>query len=140
VVGGTTAAAATFDANLIAAAAEGVAEVCGYVEGEPFPYTQPMTQEEIDAIYDECPDGNIVVFAQSAVIPETPFAINGEYPDSFKDAVQAALLDIINDPELVVALRRYYVNPIEQLGLEELDDFYNGLRDTARLLDLDLGG
>lgn len=140
VANGTTDAGATFDANLPAQAREGLIELCGFnAETGEFPYLQQMTQEEIDAIYDECPEGNVVVFAQSAIIPETPFAVRGDLPQSFKDAVQAALFDIVNQPELAVELRRYYVDPRETLGFETFDAIYDGLRDTARLLELDLG-
>jgi phosphonate transport system substrate-binding protein len=137
---GTTDAAATFDGNLPAQADEGLIELCGYnADTGEFAYYSPMTQAEIQAIYDECPEGNIVVFAQSSVIPETPFAVRGDLPESFKEAVRAALLDVANDPELVVSIERFYVDPTESLGLEALDNLYDGLRDTAELLDLDLG-
>jgi len=136
---GTTDAGATFDGNLVAQADEGLIDLCGYnsTTGE-FPYYQAMTQEEIDAIYAECPDGSIVVFAQTNVIPETPFAVRGDLPQTFKDAVQTALLDVASDPELIVGIERYYVNPTEMLGLDTLDNLYDGLRDTADLLQLDL--
>ncbi len=140
VVEGNTDAGATFDGNLVAQANEGLIELCGYnADTGEFPYYEVMTQEEIDAIYAECPEGNVVVFSQSSVIPDTPFAVRGDLPESFKTAVQTALLDIANDPELIVSLERYYVNPTEFLGLESLDNLYDGLRDTATLLQLDLG-
>jgi phosphonate transport system substrate-binding protein len=136
---GTTDVGATFDANLPLVADRGDIELCGYdaMTGE-FPYYFPMTQEEIEAIYDECPDGNIVVIAQSAVIPETPFAVRADLPESFKDAVRDVLLDLINDRETVVEFQRFYVDPREALGIEEIDEMYNGLRDAAELLGLDL--
>lgn len=136
---GTTDAGATFDGNMVEQADEGLIEVCGYEAGTgDFPFDDPMTQEEIDAIYNECPEGSIAVFAQSSVIPDTPFAVRGDLPESFKNAVRDALLDIANDPELIVALERYYVDPTEFLGLDTLDNLYDGLRDTAELLRIDL--
>jgi phosphonate transport system substrate-binding protein len=137
---GTTDAGATFDANLPAQAREGLIELCGFdLETGEFPYLDPMSQEEVDAIYDECPEGNVVVFAQTTVIPETPFAVRGDLPESFKEAVQVALFDVANQPELAAELRRYYVDPREALGVETYDAIFDGLRDTARLLELDLG-
>ena len=139
VANGTTDAGATFDGSLPAQADEGLIELCGYdAETGEFPYYNPMTQAEIDAIYEECPEGNIVVFAQSSVIPETPFAVRGDLPESFKAAVKTALLAIASDTDLVVAIERFYVDPSMWLGLESLDNLYDGLRDTATLLDLDL--
>lgn len=136
---GTTDAGATFDGNLITQAQAGQIQLCGYnPDTNEFPYLAAMTQEEIDAIYNDCPDGNIVVFHQSPLIPQTPFAINSALPQSFKDAVKAALLDVANHPELTVALSRYYVDPTALLGLDTLDAYYNPLRDTATLLRLDL--
>lgn len=127
-------AATTFEGNLIRARADGVADVCGF-EGDETGIT--LTQEEIDRIYDECPDGSLVVIAQSDPIPNTPFAIRADLPQSFKDAVQDALLSIKDDPELVATLGRWYVDPstdpvlAEELGLETLSDFYNVVRDIA---------
>ncbi|MGQ9908652.1 MAG: phosphate/phosphite/phosphonate ABC transporter substrate-binding protein [Candidatus Flexifilum sp.] len=139
-------AAATFDANLPTQADEVGFELCGYnnmnIDGpataEEWPYLEPMTQEEIMAIYETCPEGSIVVFHQSPLIPETPFAINANLPESFKQAVQEALLDVANNQELVDALERYYVDPSAAAGVESIDALYNSLRDIARLLNIDL--
>jgi phosphonate transport system substrate-binding protein len=139
VANGTTDAGATFDGNLIAQAEEGLIELCAYdAESGTFPYLEPMTQAEIDTLYADCPEGSIVVFAQSAVIPETPFAVRADLPESFKMALRDALFAIAEDPELAVAIQRYYVDPQEALDLESLDAFYDVLRDAATLLDLDL--
>jgi phosphonate transport system substrate-binding protein len=137
---GTTDAGATFDGNLPIQANEGLIDLCGFdLETGEFPYLAPMSQEEIDAMYDECPEGSVVVFAQSAIIPATPFAVRGDLPESFKEAVQAALFDVANQPELAVEISRYYVDPREALGIESYDAIFDGMRDTARLLELDLG-
>jgi phosphonate transport system substrate-binding protein len=147
VFNGTVEAAATFDANIPVQADEGaITDLCGYndmgIDGpataEEWPYLEAMTRDEIMAIYDACPEGSLVVFHQSPLIPETPFAINANYPDSFKNAVRDALLAIADDQELVNALERYYVDPSETAGLESVDALYNSLRDIARLLNIDL--
>ncbi|NWF67488.1 MAG: phosphate/phosphite/phosphonate ABC transporter substrate-binding protein [Chloroflexi bacterium] len=147
VANGTVDAGATFDANLTAQADQGaITNLCGYtdqgIEGpataEEWPYLEAMTDEEIMEIYEACPDGSIVVFHQSPLIPETPFAIRADYPQSFKDAVQAALLAIAEDQDVVNALERYYVDPRESAGVETIDALYNSLRDIAALLNIDL--
>jgi phosphonate transport system substrate-binding protein len=134
----TVEAGATFDANLFVQIEEAGVEVCGVGENGEWPYLEAMTRDEITAIYDACPDGSLVVFHQSPLIPETPFAIRADLPQSFKDAVQAALLDVVNNPELIMAMERYYVDPRENAGLESIDALYNPLRDIARLLQIDL--
>ncbi len=140
-------AAATFDANLPLQVDGGaVTDLCGYtdmgIDGpatvEEWPYLAPMTREEIMAIYDECPEGSLVVFHQSPLIPETPFAINAALPESFKMAVQDALLNVANDQELVNAVERYYVDPSEAAGVESIDALYNSLRAIAANLNIDL--
>ncbi|MCU0511577.1 MAG: phosphate/phosphite/phosphonate ABC transporter substrate-binding protein [Anaerolineae bacterium] len=143
----TVEAAATFDANLPAQADEGAIEnLCGYTDmnidgpatAEEWPYLEAMTAEEIQAMYDECPDGSIVVFHQSPLIPETPFAIRADYPESFKTAVKDALLAIADNQDLIDELERYYVDPTENAGVESIDAIYNSLRDIASLLNIDL--
>jgi phosphonate transport system substrate-binding protein len=140
-------AGATFDANLVSQADEAGVEVCGYtpVEGREgpataaeWPYLEAMTRDEIMAIYESCPEGSLVVFHQSPLIPETPFAIKASLPQSFKDAVKAALLAIADNQDLVNSIERYYVDPSEATGLESIDALYNSLRDIARLLNIDL--
>jgi phosphonate transport system substrate-binding protein len=143
----TLEAGATFDANLPVQADEGaITELCGYtdmgIEGpataEEWPYLEALTREEVVAMYEACPEGSIAVFHQSPLIPETPFAINAALPESFKDAVQAALLDIANNQELVNALERYYVDPTENAGVESIDALYDSLRAIATNLGIDL--
>lgn len=142
----TVEAGATFDGNLAVQVEEAGIALCGYtdmgIEGpataEEFPYLNAMTQEQIMAIYEECPEGNIVVFHQSPLIPETPFAINAALPESFKTAVTDALLAIADDQELVNALERYYADPREEAGVESIDALYNSLRAIAANLNIDL--
>lgn len=146
VVNETVEAGATFDANLPVQADEAGFELCGYtdmgIEGpataEEWPYLEAMTTEEIQAMYDACPEGSIVVFHQSPLIPETPFAVNRNLPESFRTAVTDALLNVANNPELVAELERYYVDPTEEAGIESIDALYDSLRDIAALLNIDL--
>jgi phosphonate transport system substrate-binding protein len=134
VINGDVQAAATFEGNLINMRQEGQAYVCGF-EGDQTGVT--LTQEMLDEMYEDCEDGYVLVIAQSDPIPNTPFAIRGDLPESFKKAVQDALLGIKDDPEAVKAVGRWYVNPVddpvlaEELGLEELTDFYDVVRDIA---------
>jgi phosphonate transport system substrate-binding protein len=145
VANGSVEAAATFDANLPAQVDGGAIapeQLCGYtdmgLEGpateEEWPYLAAMTREEIMAIYDECPEGSIVVFHQSPLIPETPFAVARSLPESFKKAVQDALLSVADNQELVNELERYYVDPTGGAGLEAIDALYDSLRELGRLL------
>jgi phosphate/phosphite/phosphonate ABC transporter binding protein len=141
-------AAGTFDQNLATQVERAGIELCGYtdlgIEGpatpEEWPYLVAMTREEIEAIYDACPEGSIVVFHQSRIIPETPFAIRSTYPDSFKQAVRQALLDFSKDQELVNQMERFYVDPVALGDAESIDGLYDVLRDAARNLNINLRG
>lgn len=143
VYNGTAAAGATFDDNLVTQAnGDAAVPVCGIdkdtVIGSEIFHTA-MTQEQIDQIYNDCPDGSIAVFAQSAPIPQTPFAINKDLPQTFKDAVKQALLEIADDQSVVDALGRFYVDPTTiDTSLTSVDTFFNPLRDAARLLGIDV--
>lgn len=143
----TVEAGATFDANLPVQADEGaITELCGYTDmgidgpatAEEWPYLEAMTREEVVAMYEACPEGSIAVFHQSPLIPETPFAIRADYPDSFKTAVKDALLAIADNPDLVSALERYYVDPAEAAGVDSIDALYDSLRAIATNLGIDL--
>lgn len=114
---------------------EGLIEFCEFADGAP---DQSRTAEQIKAHFDSCPDGELVVLALSDPIPSTPFAIRSDLPDSFKSSVKDALLEIVDNAELIAATKRWYVDPAPELGLATLDQFYNPLRDVAKLLDLDL--
>ncbi len=128
-------AGATFENNLYTLAEEGQIEFCGFADGKT---AVKRTPEEIKAVYDACPDGSLVIIAYSDEIPSTPFAIRNNLPDSFKTAVKDALLAIKDSDELIVQMAGWYVDPSAALGLETLDQYYNSLRDIAKLLDLDL--
>ncbi len=139
-------AAGTFDQNLVTQVERAGIELCGYtdlgIEGpatpEEWPYLVTMTREEIEAIYDACPEGSIVVFHQSRIIPETPFAVSGKLPESFKQAVRQALLDFSKDQELVNQMERFYVDPVALGDAESIDALYDVLRDAARNLNINL--
>ncbi len=144
---GNVDAGATFDDNLATQVAAAGVELCGFTDmndgdlitAAEWPYKNAMTEEEIMAIYNDCPDGSLVVFHQSPLIPQTPFAINAALPETFKTAVYDALMDLVNHPDIVDVLGRYYMDPTAvDPSLESIDAVYNPLRDIARLLNLDL--
>lgn len=128
-------AGATFENNLYTLAKEGQVEFCGFPDGK---IAMKRTAEEIKAVYDACPDGKLAIISYTEEIPSTPFAVRSDLPESFKKAVKDALLAIKDSPELVSATRGWYVDPSESLGLDRLDQYYNSLRDIAKLLNLDL--
>ncbi len=132
---GKVAAGATYEGNLYNLAKEGQIDFCGFPDGEQ---AKIRTQAEIDATYDACPDGHIAIVAITDPIPSTPFAVRQDLPQSFKDAVRTALLALKDDADLVAQLKFWYEDPHEALGLENLDAYYNYLRDIAKLLNLDL--
>jgi phosphonate transport system substrate-binding protein len=130
-----TQAGATFEGNLYRLAREGQIEFCAMPDGRQ---GVQRTPEEIKAVYDACPDGHIAIIAYSDPIPNTPFAVSSELPESFKTALRELLLSVKDDPEFVTAYKQWYTYPVDELGLESLDQYYNSLRDIARLLELDL--
>jgi phosphonate transport system substrate-binding protein len=145
VANGSVQAAATFDANLPAQVDQGAIlpeQLCGYTDmgidgpatAAEWPFLEALTVEEIAAINAECPEGSLVVFHQSPLIPETPFAVRSDLPESFKSAVQTALLSIADNQELVNALERYYVDPTAAAGVDSIDALYDPLRVLGQLL------
>jgi phosphonate transport system substrate-binding protein len=135
VYNGKAPAGATYEGNLVNLAASGQIKWCNWPDGQ---INKIRTAAEIKATYDACPDGSIAVLAQSDPIPNTPFAVRQDLPQSFKDAVRKALLSVKDDAELVKTRRSWYVDPHEELHLASLDAFYNPLRDIAKLLNLNL--
>lgn len=133
-INGDVLAGSTYEGNLINQRTEGLAEVCGFEDDQT---GVTLTQDTLDEIYDDCPDGSLVVIAQTAPIPNTPVAIRADLPQSFKDAVQDALLSIKDKPEVLAEIGRWYVDPstddvlADELGLETLSDFYDVVRDIA---------
>ena len=128
-------AGATYEGNIYKLWKEGQIDFCGFEDGK---LGLTRTAEEIKAVYDACPDGSLAIIAYSDPIPNTPFAVRTELPQSFKDAVREALLDIKNNPEMIAQTNRWFVDPSEELGFDHLDQYYNPLRDLATLLNLDL--
>ena len=128
-------AGATHEGNLYRLRDEGQIEFCGFEDNQT---GRERSEEELRALYESCPEGHIVMLAMTDPIPNTPFAIRSNMPESFKAAVRDALLDIKDNPEMIESMARWYVDPSEELGLESLDQYYNSLRDIAKLLDLDL--
>lgn len=128
-------AGATFETNLYRLRDEGQIDFCGFEDNQS---SIPRTEEEVMELYDACPEGHIVMIAYSDPIPNTPFAVRGDLPESFKAAVKDAILDIQNDEYMITAMGRWYLDPAEELGFAHLDQYYNSLRDIATLLDLDL--
>jgi phosphonate transport system substrate-binding protein len=129
-------AAATFLGNLERQAKEGGVDVCWFADGD---YVKPRTQKELDDLRATCKDGQVVVVALTAPIPNTPFAINKDLPESFKAAVTDALLKVKDSPELVAKIGVWYIDPkTVSPEIKNADEFYNDLRETAKLLGLDL--
>jgi phosphonate transport system substrate-binding protein len=131
----TTQAGATFEGNLYRLAREGQIQFCGFADEQ---VGKPRTPEEIKAVYDTCPDGNIVMLSYSDPIPNTPFAMNSALPQSFKDEVRRILLTTQDNPEFITQFKQWYTYPVADLGIDTLDEYYNSLRDIAQLLNLDL--
>jgi phosphonate transport system substrate-binding protein len=128
---GKAPAGATYEDNLYQLAADKQIDFCAFDK----PHTRP-TDDEIKARYDACPDGSIVVLAFTDPIPQTPFAVRGDLPESFKQAVTDALMGIKDNPEMIASYHQWYVNPAQSLGLKSLDNLYDGLRDVAKNLNI----
>lgn len=130
-------AAASTETTLYNLAQEGQIEFCGFEDGQVGLERAP---EELQALFDACPDGSVAMLAMSDPIPNSPFSVDSELPDSLKQAIKDALLSTPDNPEFIAASKRWYVDPNidEDLGLRHLDNYYDPLREVARLLDLDL--
>lgn len=128
-------AGATHEGNLLNLDKEGQIDWCNWSDGK---VNIPRTQSEIDAHFKSCPDGSIVVLAQTDPIPNTPFAVRQDLPDSLKSTLKEALLSTPQNAEFIKARKAWYVDPSKELGLTALDQFYNPLRDIAKLLNLNL--
>jgi phosphonate transport system substrate-binding protein len=128
-------AGATNEGNLFRLDDSKQVDWCNYPDGQ---INKPRSQAELDAHFASCPNGTLVVLAQTDPIPNTPFAVRSELPKSFKDAVKAALLTTKDNPDFIKARKSWYVDPTADLKLSTLDQFYNPLRDIAKLLNLNL--
>ncbi len=127
-------AGATFEDNLYTLQSNGQVDFCGFYDGE----TRKRTQAELTAAYNTCETGKLAIIAYSDPIPNTPFAVNRKLPASFKTAVKTALLTTANDADYIGAANGWYVDPSKQFKLRSLDNFYDPLRQVAKLLKLDL--
>jgi phosphonate transport system substrate-binding protein len=110
-------------------------EFCGFPDNE---VGKDRTKAEVEALFEQCPNGKIAMLAYSDPVPNTPFAIRGDLPASLKSAIKDALLSMKDDPEFVKTSKRWYLDPHKERGLTSLDAYYNPLRDVARMLELDL--
>jgi phosphonate transport system substrate-binding protein len=130
-------AAANFEDNVYSLSNNGQVDACGFPDG----INRRRSQAELTARYNACKEGQIVIVAYSDPIPNTPFAVRDELPSQFKAAIKTALLDVRKDPAVVAGYRQWYVDPVTEyptLKLKNVDSFFNGLRDAARFLKLDL--
>ena len=128
-------AGGTNEGNLQRLAASDQVKWCKYPDGE---IDKVRTKAEIQALFDSCPNGSLVVLGQTDPIPNTPFAVRSELPATFKEAVKKALLGMKDDAELVKQQKGWYIDPASEMKLGALDQFYNSLRDIAKLLNLNL--
>jgi len=130
-------AGATFEDNLFTMNNSGQVEACVFADGE----TRRRTPAELAAQYKTCGDKQLAILTYSDPIPNTPFGIAADAPVQFKAAVKDALLKVRQDAALVAAYKEWYVDPVKEyptLKLRNTDQFFNSLRDAARLLKLDL--
>ena len=132
---GKAEAGATYMANFYNMADSGQVEICGFADEEINKYRTP---EEVKQVFDACPKGKLAILGVTDPIPNTPFALRGDLPKSFKDAVKAILLSLKDDASYIAKKKGWFVDPTADLGLKHLDQFYDSLRDVAKLLDLDL--
>jgi phosphonate transport system substrate-binding protein len=128
-------AGATNEGNLFRLNASGQVKWCEYADKK---INMPRTEAEMKTYYDGCPNGTLVALAQTDPIPNTPFSVRQDLPQSLKDEIKAALLSTKDNPEFIKARKSWFVDPAPQLGLKALDLFYNPLREIAKLLNLNL--
>ena len=135
VYNGKTDAGATFESNLENLVASKQIDACMWPDGK---INELRSAEDIKKAYDACPNGKLVILGVSDPIPNTPLAVRQNLPESFKAALKDALISMKDDPAVVQDARRWFVDPTKELGLKKLDNFYDPLRDIAKLLNLDL--
>jgi phosphonate transport system substrate-binding protein len=129
-------AGTTYIGNLAAMATEKQIDFCWFADGV---LDAPRSAEDLATLYDTCTDDQIVVIAVTDPIPNTPFAINKDLPESFKKAVKDALLAIKDNPELVAEIGNWYLDPAAMdPSLKATDNFYDGLREVAKTLGIEL--
>jgi phosphonate transport system substrate-binding protein len=129
-------AGATYISNLFTQMKDGKIDLCYFADGDIF---KQRTAEEFAALYNSCKDGQIVPIAFSAPIPGTPFAVNHALPDSFRKTLKDLLTTgLQTDADWIAKNGYWYVDPSAELGLKDLDSYYNSLRDVAKILGLDV--
>jgi phosphonate transport system substrate-binding protein len=127
--------AASTERTLVTAAQNGQIELCFFPDGK---INVDRTPQEIQQLFDSCPPGKIVPLLYSAPIPNTPFAVRRDLPESFKAALRQALLETQQDPEYIRVRKQWFLDPTAELKLKRLDEAYNPLREVAKALNLDL--
>jgi phosphonate transport system substrate-binding protein len=128
-------AGATNEANLKRLADSNQVKWCAYSDGQ---INKPRSEAEMKAYYDACPNGTIVALAQTDPIPNTPFAVRQDLPKTLKEQMKVALLSTKDNAQFIKERKTWYVDPSAELKLTQLDQFYNPLRDIAKLLNLNL--
>ena len=91
-------------------------------------------------MFDACPPGKLAAIHYSFPIPGTPIAFRADLPADLKAKIRESLLSTPTDAEFIRTSKRWYVDPSAEMGLPNLDAYYNKLREVAKLLDLDLKG
>jgi phosphonate transport system substrate-binding protein len=134
---GTAEAAASAEPALSNARRNNMFEYCGFPENE---IGRRRTPEEIKAVFDACPNGKLAPIHYSFPIPGTPIAFRADLPADLKAKIRESLLSTPADAEFIKSSKRWYVDPSKEMGLPNLDAYYNQLREVAKLLDLDLKG
>ncbi len=129
-------AGATYISNLFTQKKDGKIDLCYFADNDIF---KQRTAQEFADLYTSCKDGQIVPIAFSAPIPGTPFAVNHSLPQSFRTALKNILTTgLQGDADWIKANGYWYVDPSASLGLKSLDNYYDSLREVAKILGLDL--
>jgi phosphonate transport system substrate-binding protein len=117
---GKSDAAASTETTLYNLADNKQIEFCGFPDGE---VGKDRTAQEIRQLFEACPDGKIAMLAVSDPIPNTPFAVRKDLPDTLKTAIKNALLAMKDDAGFVAVAKRWYLDPHEERGLKSLDEY-----------------
>lgn len=131
---GKAEAAATADTALRRYAEGSQMEYCGFSDEE---FARAHSEAQLRALFDACPDGWLVAI-HSAAIPGTPFALRGDLPADLKAIIREAVLSTPRDAEFIRTAKKWYVDPSVELKLRDIFAYYDGMRQMATLLDLDL--
>jgi phosphonate transport system substrate-binding protein len=129
-------AGATFISNLFTQKKDGKIDLCYFADEDIF---KERTDKEFADLYASCKDGQIVPIAFSKPIPGTPFAVNHALPDTFRSTLKDILTTgLQKDADWIKTNGYWYVDPSADMKLKNLDAYYDSLRDTAKILGLDL--